>query len=83
MSDWDVAIKRGVEHNVPRVYKVLKEHPYLEDLARKVREGKLEVLNNLDYYIEMTMKSVEAIGGKAYFAENSEQAREIVGKIVG
>lgn len=83
MSDWDIAIKRGVEHNVPRVFNVLREHPYLEELARKVREGKLEVLSNLDYYIEMTMKSVEKIGGKAYFAENSQQAREIVGKIVG
>ncbi|QXJ33818.1 LUD domain-containing protein [Saccharolobus shibatae] len=83
MSDWDIAIRRGVEHNVPRVFKVLREHPYLEDLARKVREGKLEVLSNLDHYIEMTMKSVERIGGKAYFAENADQAREIVGKIVG
>lgn len=83
MSDWDIAIKRGVEHNVPRVFNVLREHPYLEELARKVREGKLEVLSNLDYYIEMTMKSVEKIGGKAYFAENSQQAREMVGKIVG
>ncbi|ACP38970.1 protein of unknown function DUF162 [Sulfolobus islandicus M.14.25] len=83
MSDWDIAIKRGVEHNVPRVFKVLREHPYLEDLARKVREGKLEVLSNLDHYIDMTMKSVERIGGKAYFVENAEQAKEIVGKIVG
>ncbi|TRM77477.1 (Fe-S)-binding protein [Sulfolobus sp. B5] len=82
-KDWDIAIKRGVEHNIPRVFKVLREHPYLEDLARKVREGKLEVLSNLDHYIDMTIKAVEKIGGKAYFAENAEQAREIVGKIVG
>lgn len=83
MSDWDIAINRGIKHNIPRVHKVLKEHPYIEDLARKVREGKLEVLSKLDYYVEMTMKSVERIGGKAYFAETPEQAREIVGKIVG
>ncbi|AWR96942.1 lactate utilization protein [Acidianus sulfidivorans JP7] len=83
MSDWDIAIKRGVEHNIPRVYKVLKEHPYIEDLARKVREGKIEVLSKLDEYIEMTMKSVKNIGGNVYYAEDAEKAREIVGKIVG
>jgi len=41
------------------------------------------VIKNLDHYVEMTMKSVQRTGGKAYLANDAKEAREIVGKIVG
>ena len=80
---WDEAIERVVSHGVPRVYEILQRHPYLEELAKRLRKAKEEVIKNLDHYVEQTMKAVERNGGKAYLARDSKEAREIVGKIVG
>jgi L-lactate dehydrogenase complex protein LldG len=80
---WETAVNRAINNNVPRVYRILKEYPYIQELAKELRETKLKVLNNIDYYIDQTLKSVEKIGGKGYFVSTPEEAREIVGKIVG
>ena len=80
---WDEAIERVISHGVPRVYEILQRHPYLEELAKRLRKAKEEVIKNLDHYVEQTMKAVERNGGKAYLARDSKEAREIVGKIVG
>ena len=80
---WDEAIERVVSHGVPRVYEILQRHPYLEELARRLRKAKEEVIKNLDHYVEQTMKAVERNGGRAYLARDSKEAREVVGKIVG
>jgi L-lactate dehydrogenase complex protein LldG len=80
---WIYAVERAVRNNVPKVEGILKDHPYLLDLAAKVRDGKTEVLRNLDRYVEETIKAVERSGGRAYLASTSEDAREIVSKIVG
>ena len=80
---WDEAIERVVSHGVPRVYEILQRHPYLEELAKRLRKAKEEVIKNLDHYVEQTMKAVERNGGRAYLARDPKEAREIVGKIVG
>lgn len=81
--NWDVAISRAKASNIPSVFDILRRHPYLLDLAKELRKAKEEVIRNFDYYIDLTKKSVERIGGKFYLAETSDEAREIVGKIVG
>lgn len=83
MDEWQIAIDRVVKNNLPRVAKILREHPYLEDLARKVREGKITVLNDLENYVQMTMEAVKRSGGNAYFAREPQEVREIAAKIVG
>ena len=80
---WDIAIQRTINNNVPRVYKILKEHPYILDLAKSLREAKMKVLSNLEEYIEQTLESVKRTGGNAYFVKDANEAKEIVGKIVG
>ena len=80
---WDIAIQRTINNNVPRVYKILKEHPYILELAKTLREAKMKVLSNLEEYVEQTLESVKRTGGNAYFAQDVNEAREIVGKIVG
>ena len=80
---WDIAIQRTINNNVPRVYKILKEHPYILDLAKSLREAKTKVLSNLEEYIEQTLESVKRTGGNAYFVKDGNEARELVGKIVG
>ncbi len=80
--NWDVAINRAKAANVI-VFEILRKYPYLMDLAKELRKAKEEVIRNFDYYIELTKKSVEGLGGRFYLAETPEEAREIVGKIVG
>ncbi|MFP3215919.1 MAG: LUD domain-containing protein, partial [Vulcanisaeta sp.] len=81
--NWNIAIERAKSSNIPSVYEILRRHPYLIDLAKELRKAKEEVIRNFDYYIDLTRKSVERIGGRFYLAERPEDAREIVGKIVG
>ena len=75
----DLVIKgnnREVEH-------VLKNYPYIPAIAEDLRKKKLQVLEDLPKYIQETMKNVEKLGGHAYLARDAEEARRIIGKIVG
>ena len=65
------------------VERILEEHPYLREAAQRLREQKLKVIDNLEGYVQQTMKSVERIGGHAHLARDAEEARRIVGEIVG
>ncbi len=80
---WDVAIERTVRNNVPRVYKVLEEHPYVLDMASELRKAKIEVLRNLEEYVDQTVESVKRIGGVPHVVSTPQEAREEVSKIVG
>jgi L-lactate dehydrogenase complex protein LldG len=80
---WEIAIERVVNNHLPRVKIVLDNFPYLQEMAKKLREAKLEVIRNLDHYIDQTMNIVKFFGGNAYLASTPQEAREIVGKIVG
>ncbi|MCY0858896.1 MAG: lactate utilization protein B [Sulfolobaceae archaeon] len=83
MSYWEIAIERASTNTLNSYRRVMENYPYLKDLAIKVRKAKEEVLKNLDYYIDLTLKSVEKTGGKGYYVNNAEEAREVIGKIVG
>ncbi|BCU71465.1 LUD domain-containing protein [Stygiolobus caldivivus] len=83
MSEWDIAVERTINNNVPRVHKILSQYPYIQDLARELRKAKLEVINNLEYFTQQALESVKKIGGNAYYVSSLYEAREIVGKIVG
>jgi L-lactate dehydrogenase complex protein LldG len=80
---WDVAISRAVQNNLPRVYKNLENFPYVLDLARQLREAKMEVIRNMEKYVEMTVESVKRIGGIPHVVNTVDEARDVVGKIVG
>ncbi|MFB6469655.1 MAG: LUD domain-containing protein [Vulcanisaeta sp. AZ3] len=81
--NWDVAISRATSSNIPSVLDVLKRYPYIQDLAKELRKAKEDVIRNLDYYIDQVRRSVERIGGRFYLAETSEEAKEVVSRIVG
>jgi len=80
---WETAVERAVLNNVPKVKKILSDYPYLETLAANVRDAKLKVLDNLDWYIDQTMKAVEHSGGVAHFAKTASEARNIALEIIG
>ncbi len=83
----DEEFQKGVQVSVRnfevKVREVLKNHPEIERLAEEVREIKKKVLENLDEYLEMAINSMKRIGAQVYVAETADDAREIVGKIVG
>ena len=83
MSNWSIAIERALENNVPKVDSILEKYPYLFKMADEIRDAKLKVIADLDSYVKRTMESVEATGGRAYLARTTDEARDILKKIVG
>ena len=81
--EWIEAIRRAVDNNVPRTMKILEEYPYVVELAKELRRAKEEVIKNIEYYVDKTMKSIERTGARAYFARDADEARRIVGELVG
>jgi L-lactate dehydrogenase complex protein LldG len=82
-SLWDEAINRVLEPTIIKTKNILNNYKYLYDIADKLRKAKEEVIKNFDYYIEQTIKSIEQIGGFSYLARDANEARRIVGEIVG
>ncbi|MEM3795185.1 MAG: lactate utilization protein B, partial [Thermoprotei archaeon] len=80
---WTKLIGPLSEANYLSVERILEEHPYLRDTAARLREQKLKVIDNLEVYVEQTLKSVERVGGHAHLAKNAEEARKIVSEVVG
>ncbi|MEM3290222.1 MAG: lactate utilization protein B [Candidatus Micrarchaeaceae archaeon] len=83
MSSWEIAIERALENNIPKVDEIIAKYPYLKDMAESLRKAKMEVLDNLEYYVRKTMHSVEETGGKAYLAKDVKEAQDILRRIIG
>jgi L-lactate dehydrogenase complex protein LldG len=66
-----------------KIYSVLEKYPYLVDLAEEVSRIKRYSIENLEGLLKQAMDSVVRVGGRAYYAETPEDARRIVGGIVG
>jgi len=81
--NWEQIVTSVSSDNEMKVQNILKEFPYLTDTAKHLRESKMKVLENIEKYIAQTMRSVETTGGTAYIAKDKEEARKIVGELVG
>ncbi len=81
--DWNVSLNRAILNNAPKVDKILRENPYINDIARDLRERKLEVLSDIDTYIKRTEESVKKNGGIFHIARDSAEAMNIVREIIG
>ena len=81
--EWDVAVNKAIVNNAPRVQKILEENPYIKDIASELRKTKNTVFDNMDLYISRTEENVKRTGGHFHYAENSEQAMDIVREILG
>ena len=77
------ALQDSVRNAERKHERVAGSYPYLEELARKVREAEERVLADLDYYIDQTIKSVEKNKGIPHLARDAEEARKIVLDIAG
>lgn len=83
MSEWQIAIERALENNIPKVDGILKDYPYLSRYAGELRDAKTAVIANLDRYVKQAMESIEATGGKPYLARDAGEAQKILKNIVG
>jgi L-lactate dehydrogenase complex protein LldG len=72
------AIRDSVRNAEGKHLQVLKAHPYLEELARRVRSVEEQVLGDLEYYIDQAMKSINRNRGRAYLARDAVEARRII-----
>ncbi len=80
-------IVRGISEHGKNVSKavdeILRSFPFVKVFAEEVREAKKKVLNDLDYWIDKAMKNLEEKNAYVYFARKEEEAKRIVGEIVG
>ncbi|CCC81450.1 LUD domain-containing protein [Thermoproteus tenax] len=83
MERWQDLFGRAALGALTRSDSYIQGFEYIKLLAERVREARLEVLRNLEYYIDKTLKAVENLGGHSYVAKDAEEARRIVGDIVG
>ncbi|BAB59734.1 iron-sulfur protein [Thermoplasma volcanium GSS1] len=81
--NWSQIISLVSAGNYMEVEKILQDYPYIVDMADHLREQKLKVIANLDTYVKRTMDSVEKLGGHAYLAKDKDEARKIIGDLVG
>jgi len=76
-------LERAVTNSSDAVAKVFNRFPDLTELAEYVRTTKEKVLDNLNYYIDQTIKNINATGAHAYLANDRESALKIIDDIIG
>jgi len=81
--DLQEALYRASTNNQAKVLEVLDRYPHLRDVARRVKEAKEYTISNLDKMIDRAMESIRMINGNPYYAEDPNEAREMVARIVG
>lgn len=81
--EFQQALEKSVGHSEGRHLEILRAHPLLLELARLVEDAKREVLEKLDYYIELVLESMRRNSVEPYLVHDAREAREVVGKIVG
>jgi L-lactate dehydrogenase complex protein LldG len=64
-------------------YILYNEYPYLQTYEEEVRRAKEEVLKNIDYYIDKSLKSVEKAAGRGLYLERKEEVHRVLLDIIG
>ncbi len=80
--EFQEAVRRAVSNAEGKHLEKLRSHPYLAGLARRVREAKEEVINNIDMYVRETMDSLRRVKAIPHLAETASEAREIIYGII-
>ena len=78
-----IAIWRATSTIMKNKYNVLRSHPNIETIAKRIREVKIWSIDHLDELVKRAKDAIEDSGGYAYIARTSEEAIKIVCKIVG
>jgi len=76
-------LRRASMNAQRKVLELLEKRPELRDMAKMVKEAKQYTIDHLDELIEQALKSLEMVNAKPYLARTPEEARMIIGGIVG
>lgn len=82
-KEWSVALGKSIENSVPRLDEILRNYPYIEVYAERLRQEKLNVLNHLDEYVQKTCESVKKSGGITHLVKDRGEAQRVVKEICG
>ncbi|MGC9009400.1 MAG: LUD domain-containing protein [Sulfolobales archaeon] len=66
-----------------KIWDLLKENPHIVKIAEEVRRIKEESIERLEELIEKAKSSIERNKGVVYLAKDAEEARKIIGDIIG
>ncbi|MBS7640523.1 MAG: LUD domain-containing protein [Candidatus Bathyarchaeia archaeon] len=78
-----LSLKRSIDNFFHSINNVLKNNPVLIKTAEHIKSIREKTLENIEYYIDKAIKSINATGAYAYFAKDRDFALEIVDKIIG
>jgi L-lactate dehydrogenase complex protein LldG len=82
-SEFQEALRRASTTSQVKVEELLAERRDLLELCREVVEAKKRSVDLLEELVERAYRSLEAVKAKPYYAEEAEEARRIIGSIVG
>ncbi len=81
--EFQEGLMRAASNAQAKVLKVLDEHPEILERARRVREVKERSVARLEELVKEAVEALRRVGAKPYLASTGEEARKIVGSIVG
>ncbi len=77
------ALDRAIASYWNKRKQVMERYSYIKELADEVRRIKEWSIDHMEELLGRAIEAVEAKGGRAYVAETAEEARKIIGKLVG
>ena len=83
LKNFRTSIEKASERLSAAPYLIYDIFPYLTKYEDEVRRSKEEVLSNIDYYIDVTLKNVRKNAGEGYYVKSREDVYNILVDIVG
>lgn len=78
-----LALSRAIASYRTNTNAALKKFPHTIQLAKEVKEIKAKAANQMEELVRQASEAIEFNHGKAYFARTADDARRIIGELVG
>ncbi len=78
-----LALSRAIASYRTNTNTALKKFPHTIQLAKEVKEIKAKAASQMEELVRQASEAIEFNHGKAYFARTADDARRIVGELVG
>ena len=78
-----LALTRGITSFRANTNSALKKYPHTVKMAEEVREIKIKAIAEMEKLTQQACEAIESNHGKAYIAKTADEARQIIGNLVG
>ncbi len=78
-----LALSRGIASFRANTDGALKKYPHTVKMAEEVREIKIKAIAEMEKLTQQACEAIELNHGKAYIAKTADEARQIIGNLVG